>query len=85
MRAKDLLRHELIGLNIEVVGSKNRSLLGLKGKVVNETKNTLVLKIEGKTKRLLKNQIIIKCKMKQKQVRIKGTLLVGRPEERLKK
>tara|TARA_Y100000310_G_scaffold138289_2_gene137222 strand:+ start:29871 stop:30128 length:258 start_codon:yes stop_codon:yes gene_type:complete len=85
MRTKDLLRCELIGLIIEVVDSKNKSLLGLKGQVVDETKHTLVIEVDGKNKRLLKSQITIKCKMKQKLVRIKGSLLAGRPEDRLKK
>ncbi|MFQ5887627.1 MAG: ribonuclease P protein subunit, partial [Candidatus Hydrothermarchaeales archaeon] len=36
---KNLVRHELIGLETEVVDSTNHSLVGLKGTVVDETQN----------------------------------------------
>jgi ribonuclease P protein subunit POP4 len=85
MRTKDLLRQELIGLDIEIVGSTNKSLQGLKGKVIDETKNTLVIEMQGNTKRILKNQIALKCVIAGVTARINGRQLVGRSEERLKK
>lgn len=85
MRIKDLLRQEFIGLDIEIVGSTNKSLQGIKGKVIDETKNTLVIDMHGKTKRLLKNQITLKCTLAGVTARIDGIQLVGRTEERLKK
>ncbi len=85
MRTKDLLRQELIGLDMEIVGSTNKSLRGIKGKIIDETKNTLVIEMQGKTKQILKNQITLKCVIAGVTARINGMQLVGRSEERLKK
>jgi len=89
MELKDVLRHELIGLNIEVKNSKNPGLIGLKGNIVDETKNTLVLETEGKgikrIKKILKSQVKIIITIGSKKVMVDGNLLIGRPEDRLKK
>lgn len=73
-------KDELIGLVIEVVGSKNRTLVGLKGKIIDETKNTITLQ-NGKTKKLMKSHIQIKINNKI----IEGKSLQKRPEDRIKK
>ena len=77
---RSALRRELIGETIEVVGSTNKSLVGFKGKVVDETKNMIIIKNE-KMKKIMKNQVTIKLNGNL----IDGKLLVGRPEDRLKK
>ena len=40
MNIKDIAKHELIGLTIEIIDSKNKDNIGIKGVVINETKNT---------------------------------------------
>ncbi len=76
-----LVKKELIGSWIEVVDSKNKTLLGLKGKVVDETKFTLKIQTKDKMKRLIKSQIVLKIG----DYLVKGEKLVGRPEDRIKK
>ncbi len=49
---------DLIGKKIKVVDATNKSLVGIEGIVVDETKNTLVVESNG-TKTLLKEQITI--------------------------
>jgi len=78
---KNLARHELIGLAIEIVEAKNASLNGLKGKIIDETKNMFVIKTKNATKNIIKNQV----KMKINGIIINGEELVGRSEERIKK
>lgn len=73
-------KDELIGSVIEVVGSKNKTLLGLKGKIIDETKNTITIK-NGKTKKLMKSHVQIKINNKI----IEGKSLQKRPEDRIKK
>jgi len=85
MSLKDILRGEFIGLDAEVVESKNRSLRGIKGKIVDEHKNTFTIETNNKEKMILKNQVTLMVKIKQKAYKIKGELLVARPEARLKK
>jgi len=50
----------LIGNFIKIAESKNSSLKGIKGKVIDETKNTLTLKIQDKQIKIIKNQVKIK-------------------------
>lgn len=77
---KDIWREELIGSTAEVVSSKNSTLVGIKGKIIDETMKTIMIQGEKK-KRILKSHVILKI---NNQV-INGADLVGRPEDRLKK
>ena len=85
MNVKDFLRHELIGLKMEVIDSKNKNLIGLKGIIIDETRNTLTIKDNDKIKTLLKEQVTLKIYAEDHEIKINGELLVGRPEDRLKK
>ena len=84
MDLKHVIRHELIGCPAEVVDAANQSLVGIKGKVVDETKHLLVLD-NGMERRGLKEHATVKITMQGRSYVINGKLLVGRPEERLKK
>jgi len=81
---KEIVRHELIGLQCNVAQSSNPSQEGLKGKIVDETKSSIVLETKNGRKRLLKRNIVLDLKVQDKVIRIKGLLLEGRPEERVK-
>ncbi|MDR2623071.1 MAG: ribonuclease P protein component 1 [Methanobrevibacter sp.] len=48
--SRNIFRHELIGLYLEVVDSSNKSLIGLCGNVVDETKKTLSIDVSYETK-----------------------------------
>ena len=76
-----MIRHELIGLEIEITISKNPNLVGLKGKIIDETQNTITIKTKIGNKKIIKSQI----KMKIKNQETEGKEIVGRPEERIKK
>ena len=78
---KNISKQELIGLNAEIVDSKNKANIGISGKIIDETKNSLV--IDGK--RLFKKNITIKLNINKKQITINGQMLRGRPKERIKK
>ena len=49
-------KKELIGLSIEVISSKNRTLVGLKGKVIDETKNMFTIETQKGIKKIMKSQ-----------------------------
>lgn len=80
--AHSMFPGELIGEEIEVIHSQNRSMLGMKGRIVDETKTTLVLESAKARKTLLKNSITIKV-LRTGRV-IVGASIVRRPEERMK-
>ena len=81
MNTKDIARYELIGLNAEIIDSKNKSNIGIKGKIADETKSTIIIN----NKRVFKKNITLKIKTKNQSITIKGEKLFGRPKERTKK
>ncbi|MFQ5974947.1 MAG: ribonuclease P protein component 1 [Candidatus Hydrothermarchaeales archaeon] len=82
---KNLVRHELIGLEIEIAESTNRSLVGLKGTVVDETRNIIVLDDGNKERKIPKSEAKFLFRLPTALVKVQGRLLVGRPEDRIKK
>ncbi|MBT3984751.1 ribonuclease P protein component 1 [archaeon] len=83
--SNNIKKHELIGLDVEVVDSINKDLCGLKGKVVDETRNLIVLATNKGEKKVLKKDATFMFKLENEKVEVDGKVLVGRPEERLKK
>ncbi len=83
MARKDVFPQELIGEEIEVVDSKNKSNIGIRGKIIDETKETLkVHQGNGKVVVLMKN--IITFKLLNTGKIISGEQITRRPEDRLK-
>ncbi len=82
MQIKDIVSMNLIGKDIEITKSKNKSLIGIKGKVIDETKNMIIL---DNQKKLIKSQSTFKIKIKNNIYEIDGKVLQTRPEDRIKK
>jgi ribonuclease P protein subunit POP4 len=82
----DIIRHEFIGSHGKVAQSLHTDYIGLNGTVISETRNTFTFQHEGKTKNIIKKSAIFNFKFDDGTiVQIDGKLLVGRPEDRLKK
>jgi len=80
MDLKKLVRVELIGLNVKVIG-KN-----IHGKIIDETKNSILIETqEGKRKMILKNNGKFEFSFPDKKIVVNGKKLIFRPEERIKK
>lgn len=73
---------ELIGSEVKIIASKNPSLVGISGKIVDETRSTIKIECGKKIKTLLKNSIMLQLKNGEC---LQGQTLIKRPEERLKK
>lgn len=84
---KNLLNHELIGLQAEITDSRDATLVGVKGKIVDETQQTFtVRKDDGREIKAAKqNQTFIFKLPGGTKVSVEGKLLKGDPVERLKK
>ena len=83
---ENVVRHELIGLKVKIVKSTDSTHEKITGKVVDETYNTL--KIETKEKEKIipkKNTVFIFTLPNGVKVQVDGSLLVSRPEDRIKK
>ena len=86
IRPDNLVRHELIGLRVRIISSSNKTLAGLGGKVIDETRNMLIIeKADGKEVSVQKETGVFSFEVGQAWVRVDGRVLVGRPEDRIKK
>lgn len=83
--SKNIKNHELIGLKTKIIEAKNRSEIGLEGKIIDETKNMIVIETKKGEKKILKKYAKFRIWLETETVDVSGDVLVGRPEERLKK
>ena len=82
----DIIRGEFIGTESRIAGSQHPDYVGISGRVINETKNTFTIFHAGKAKNIIKDSAVFNFKFSDGTVvEIDGKLLVGRPEDRLKK
>jgi ribonuclease P protein subunit POP4 len=82
----DIIRYEFIGTEGKIAKSPHAGYVGIRGEVIDETKNTFTIMHEGKAKSVVKSSAFFDFKFSDGTiVEIDGKLLVGRPEDRLKK
>lgn len=82
---KNILSHELIGLKARIEKSLNKYLEGIEGTIINETKKTITIETEKGRKIIPKDVVTLKIDIDSKSLLVNGRLLLGRPEERIKK
>jgi ribonuclease P protein subunit POP4 len=84
--APNIVQHEFIGLEAKVVKSSNPQVIGIAGKVVDETRNTLTILHGGKRKVIVKDTAVFEFVLPDGTVvEIDGKVIMGRPEDRIKK
>lgn len=82
----DIIRHEFIGTEAKISKSRDKNYVSVSGKVVDETRNTFTILHKGKKKIIIKDSAIFHFMFSDGTiVEIDGKLLVGRPEDRLKR
>ena len=82
---RNVLRHELIGLEAGVVSSRNPSHRAVKGFIVDESMRTLVIERDGEAKRIPKRDATFIIKLPSGLVEVEGAAMYGRSEDRVKK
>ena len=83
--AKNIIRHEIIGLECMVVGAENKSQTGLRGMIVNETMKTVDIETGTGIKKIPKAGSKFKIKLDNETIVLDGNFILGRPEDRIKK
>jgi len=82
----DIIRSEFMGTEVKVAKSRHPNYVGISGKIIDETRNTFTVLQEEKRRIVVKDSAIFHFKFSDgTTVEINGKLLVGRPEDRLKK
>ena len=83
---RNIVKHELIGLEVEVKASPDTSQIGIHGKILDETKNTLTLETGKGRKTIEKKYRLLRFKLPDgRYVLLRGDKISYRPEERVKK
>lgn len=81
---KNIIYHEIIGLNVCILKHLDPNLEGKCGKVYYETKNTLVLETDKGKKTVMKKGAIFEFLIENEKITVLGDDLIGRPEDRVK-
>ncbi len=82
--SRNVLRHELIGLDVLVSGASNPEQRGLSGRIIDETRNLLVIETPKGIKRVAKMHSIFRVALPSRElVEIDGSVLVLAPEKRI--
>jgi len=81
----DLKRHELIGLEVEIVSSTHQGYVGIRGRVVDETRRMLVIDANGSEKKVPKASCVFEFVDGDQKERIEGAEIEFRPEDRVKR
>ncbi len=84
LNAKNVLKHELIGLHAKVADSTNKDAIGIEGKIMMETKNTLQIETRDGTKTVQKKGSKFELVIPEGTVTVDGNKLAARPEDRVK-
>ena len=87
MTPESLVRHELAGLDVEVAESPNPDLVGVAGRVVDETTNTLLVATDDGVKRVPKAAATFRFRLDGEtrgttRVVVDGDRLLARPARR---
>lgn len=83
---QNIASHELIGLDVTIIESANRDIVGTHGRIVDESRNVLRIESRGREKVAAKHSNTFEFTLSDgTQVRINGDLLIARPEDRAAK
>ena len=81
MNLKTFSEYDLIGQHISITNSKNKEIIGIKGKVTMESKNMITLETENGKKNIPKD--ICQLSNNKGIIQTDSTKLSKRPHERL--
>ena len=83
---QNIVNHELIGIHATVVKSTNKDTIGLRGRIIDESRNLFTLESRGREKKAAKYGNTFEFWLSDSdKVIIDGGLVVGRPEDRVAK
>ena len=82
--AENIASHEFIGLKTEIVDSSNEKLLGLKGKIVDETRSMFGIETTKGVKKIPKAHNKWKFSIQNQDVILFGESLCKRPSDRVR-
>lgn len=79
----NITSHEFIGLHTEVTQSSNPQIIGLNGRIVDETKSMFKINTKNGIKSIAKSENSWKFSIENKDIVIDGSKIVKRPFDRI--
>ena len=83
MTIDNISRHELIGLDTQIINSTNREVIGLNGTIINETKSMFTINTQKGMKNIPKSTNDFKFIVGDKHTIVNGAKITKRPFERI--
>lgn len=82
--SQNVLRHELIGLDVLVTCASNPGHVGVSGRIIDETRNTLVILTERGEKRIPKRFSVFRLRLPDgTTIDLDGSSLEMQPDRRI--
>jgi ribonuclease P protein subunit POP4 len=81
----NIVIHELVGLDVQVIDSRDRKQIGINGSVVRETKNLLYVKTGDTTAKVVKLISVFRFRVGNRRFDVKGEEINFRSHERTEK
>lgn len=81
---QNIINHELLGLDAQILESTNKTFVGLFGKVIDETKSMLVIDTKQGAKMVSKQHNKWKFTLGDQDFTVDGAAISKRPEDRIK-
>ena len=81
--ADNITSHEFIGLNTEIVESTNQQVIGLNGRIENETKSMFTINTENGMRSIAKSTSNWKFSIDNSDVIVEGSKIAKRPFDRI--
>ena len=80
---ENISKHEFIGSHTEITDSTNSEVIGLNGRIVNETKSMFIINTENGVKSIAKSNNSWKFSVQGKDVVVDGSKIAKRPFDRI--
>ena len=81
--ADNITSHEFIGLDTEIVQSTNPQVIGLNGRIINETKSMFTINTKNGVKSIAKSTNDWKFSIQNKDIIVDGSKIAKRPFDRI--
>jgi len=79
----NITSHEFIGLDTEITQSTNPQVVGLNGRIINETKSMFTINTEKGSKSIAKSTNNWKFSIKGQDIVVDGSKIAKRPFDRI--
>lgn len=81
--AENITSHEFIGLDTEIIKSTNPQVIGLNGRIINETKSMFTINTGNGAKSIAKSTNSWKFSIENKEIVVEGSKITKRPYDRI--